>query len=78
MSAVPSRPPLPRASRRCSRRSSRWAEHLRQHCRVSKADADRQNAVAGFQAGPGVPVVRHFMHLDHLHRLAASVEGAKA
>ena len=38
-----------------------WAEHLRQHHRVSKADADTQEAVRRFHAGPGAPVVRHFL-----------------
>ncbi len=57
---------------------SSWAEHLRQHRRVSKADADLQNDVARFHVGPDGPIVRHFIHLDHPHRLAASVEGAKA
>jgi hypothetical protein len=43
---------------------SSWAEHLRQHHRVSKADADLQSEVARFHAGPDGPVVRHFIHLD--------------
>lgn len=43
---------------------SSWAEHLRQHRRVSKADADLQKEVARFHAGEGGPVVRHFLHLD--------------
>lgn len=56
---------------------SSWAEHLRQHRRVSKADADLQNDVARFHVGSEAPIVRHFIHLDHPHRLAVSVEGAK-
>jgi len=43
---------------------SSWAEHLRQHHRVSKADADLQSEVARFHAGPDGPVVRHFIHLN--------------
>lgn len=38
-----------------------WAEHLRQHHRVSNADADQQQALHRFHAGPGAPVVRHFL-----------------
>lgn len=43
---------------------SSWAEHLRQHRRVSKADADLQMEVARFHAGNGSPTVRHFLHVD--------------
>ncbi|MBE9606975.1 MFS transporter [Acetobacteraceae bacterium H6797] len=38
-----------------------WAEHLRQHRRVSHADADIQNEVRAFHSGPEAPVVRHFL-----------------
>ena len=41
-----------------------WAEHLRQHQRVSKADADMQAEVLRFHAGPGKPVVHHYLALD--------------
>jgi hypothetical protein len=41
-----------------------WAEHLRQHRRVSKADADLQAAVATFHAGPSPPKVSHYLALD--------------
>jgi len=40
-----------------------WAEHLRQHRRVSHADADLQGGVLRFHMGPGAPVVRHFLGL---------------
>ena len=40
-----------------------WAEHLRQHRRVSQADADLQAEVARFHAGPEKPVVRHLLGL---------------
>jgi MFS family permease len=40
-----------------------WAEHLRQHHRVSRADADAQEAVRRFHLGPEAPVVRHFLTL---------------
>jgi len=43
---------------------SSWAEHLRQHKRVSKADADLQKELARFHAGPEGPVVRHFLHIE--------------
>jgi len=38
-----------------------WAEHLRQHRRVSRADADVQAEVLRFHHGEGQPVVRHFL-----------------
>ncbi|MBP1886153.1 MFS transporter [Sinorhizobium mexicanum] len=41
-----------------------WAEHLRQHRRVSKADADVQQEVRRFQQGPETPVVNHFLALN--------------
>lgn len=41
-----------------------WAEHLRQHHRVSKADADVQRETIQFHMGPDAPVVRHFLTLD--------------
>ena len=41
-----------------------WAEHLRQHQRVSHADADLQNEALRFHVGPGQPVVDHFLALD--------------
>lgn len=42
-----------------------WAEHLRQHHRVSKADADIQAEVLRFHRGEGKPVVRHFLAFNH-------------
>ncbi|MCU4178472.1 MFS transporter [Bosea sp. BH3] len=41
-----------------------WAEHLRQHKRVSKADADLQHDTIRFHIGPERPVVRHFLTID--------------
>ncbi|HEX2524790.1 MAG TPA: MFS transporter [Geminicoccus sp.] len=41
-----------------------WAEHLRQHQRVSKADADLQQDALQFHLGPGRPLVRHFLTMD--------------
>jgi MFS family permease len=41
-----------------------WAEHLRQHHRVSRADADVQRDTVQFHIGPQPPVVRHFLALD--------------
>ena len=38
-----------------------WAEHLRQHKRVSNADAALQLSVVGLHAGPNEPVVRHLL-----------------
>ncbi|MBO9679828.1 MAG: MFS transporter [Acidovorax sp.] len=40
-----------------------WAEHLRQHRRVSHADADLQSEVVRFHQGPGKPEVHHFLAL---------------
>ena len=41
-----------------------WAEHLRQHQRVSKADADMQGEALRYHTGPDKPVVHHFLALD--------------
>ncbi|APW37412.1 MFS transporter [Rhodoferax koreense] len=41
-----------------------WAEHLRQHRRVSKADADMQGEALRYHQGPDKPVVHHFLALD--------------
>lgn len=49
-----------------------WAEHLRQHKRVSQADADIQAEVMRFHAGPDAPVIRHLLGLS------AYREGRKA
>ena len=38
-----------------------WAEHLRQHHRVSRADADVQAELLRFHQGESPPVVRHFL-----------------
>lgn len=54
-----------------------WAEHLRQHRRVSHADADLQSEAIRFHMGPGRPVVHHFLALDMTHALAAA-HGAQA
>lgn len=40
-----------------------WAEHLRQHRRVSHADADLQSEAIRFHVGSEPPVVRHFLAL---------------
>ncbi|AZO81927.1 MULTISPECIES: MFS transporter [unclassified Bosea (in: a-proteobacteria)] len=57
---------------------SSWAEHLRQHRRVSKADADLQSEVRRFHVGEEGPVVRHFLHVDPLHpHPVPSGDGAK-
>lgn len=44
-----------------------WAEHLRQHKRVSKADADVQEDVRRFHKGPAVPVVHHLLAINRPH-----------
>ncbi|MFG1478678.1 MFS transporter [Xanthobacter sp. V4C-4] len=45
-----------------------WAEHLRQHRRVSHADADVQAEVARFHQGEAPPRVRHLIGAEHLPR----------
>ena len=40
-----------------------WAEHLRQHQRVSQADADLQAEAVRYHVGPGRPQVHHFLAL---------------
>ncbi len=51
-----------------------WAEHMRQHHRVSRADADVQAAVLRFHEGEAPPLVRHFLAArapaHHHHRAA--------
>jgi len=42
-----------------------WAEHLRQHQRVSKADADIQEDVMRWHEGEQRPAVRHFLAFNH-------------
>jgi len=41
-----------------------WDEHLRQHQRVSVADADVQRAATAFHIGEGPPLVRHLITVD--------------
>lgn len=41
-----------------------WAEHLRQHRRVSKADADIQAEVRQFHVGEAPPAVKHYLAMD--------------
>jgi quinol monooxygenase YgiN len=40
-----------------------WAEHLRQHQRVTQADADLQTGVTRYHTGATPPVVRHFLDI---------------
>lgn len=40
-----------------------WAEHMRQHHRVSKADADLQREAISYHVGSSPPVVRHLLAL---------------
>ena len=41
-----------------------WAEHLRQHQRVSHADADLQSEALRYHQGPDKPVVHHYLALN--------------
>jgi MFS family permease len=43
-----------------------WAEHLRQHRRVSHVDADVQAEVGRYHKGPTPPEVRHFLAVKPL------------
>jgi MFS family permease len=45
-----------------------WAEHLRQHKRVSKADADIQAEARRFHQGIESPLVQHFLAIDRPER----------
>jgi MFS family permease len=53
-----------------------WAEHLRQHRRVSKADADIQAAARAFHHGPEAPRVKHLLAL-HVPRTMSGPVGRK-
>ena len=44
--------------------SESWAEHVRQHARVTMADRELEDVIAAFHLGPGKPVVRHLIHTD--------------
>lgn len=44
-----------------------WAEHMRQHHRVSHADADLQRAVVAFHVGPQPPQVHHLLSVRAGH-----------
>jgi MFS family permease len=54
-----------------------WAEHLRQHRRVSKFDADVQAEVRRFHRGPGDPIVSHFFALEPGRREAFNEAGQR-
>jgi predicted MFS family arabinose efflux permease len=56
---------------------SSWAEHLRQHRRVSKADADLQGEVRRFHVGETGPVVRHFLHVEQTRAESPPAGGTK-
>lgn len=47
-----------------------WLEHLRQHERVSRADAEAQDAVRRFHQGDAPPLVRHHLAADQGGTLA--------
>ncbi|MNV86408.1 hypothetical protein D3C71_1804410 [compost metagenome] len=48
-----------------------WAEHLRQHRRVSQADADLQGRVLAYHSGTEKPVVRHFLTINRPGKVSA-------
>lgn len=48
-----------------------WAEHLRQHKRVSVADADLQGRVLAYHSGAEKPVVRHFLTINRPGKVSA-------
>jgi len=43
-----------------------WDDHLRQHARVSQADAELQRRVQGLHQGPATPKVEHWIGSRHL------------
>jgi len=45
-----------------------WAEHLRQHKRISKADADIQAEARQFHQGAEPPLVQHFLAVERPSR----------
>jgi hypothetical protein len=45
-----------------------WAEHMRQHRRVSRVDADTQADTRRYHQGPDSPVVEHFLALKPRQR----------
>jgi MFS family permease len=51
-----------------------WAEHLRQHKRVSHADADVQRELVRYQVGGQPPTVEHFLALDVQHAAGAAFD----
>ena len=44
---------------------SSWAEHLRQHDRVTRSDADLQASVKTYHRGPDAPLVTHWLAPAH-------------
>lgn len=60
--------------------SDSWADHLRQHERVTKADEAQEKAVLRFQLGPG-PEIAHLIAVgpapSHLRRHGADSSAAK-
>ncbi|HEX4793473.1 MAG TPA: MFS transporter [Humisphaera sp.] len=44
--------------------SDSWAEHVRQHARVTKHDQEIEDALGQFLVGKGRPIVRHLIHTD--------------
>ena len=49
-----------------------WAEHLRQHRRISKSDADIQAEARRYHQGPDAPQVQHFLAVDKPSRKPAA------
>lgn len=52
-----------------------WAEHLRQHRRVSHADADVQAEALRFHRGEQLPTVSHYLGVETPPLRAATLEG---
>ena len=42
-----------------------WAEHLRQHKRVTQHDADVQSDVLQYHSGSEPPEVKHYLAINH-------------
>jgi MFS family permease/quinol monooxygenase YgiN len=45
--------------------SETWAEHLREHERVSGPVRELEDKLGAFHVGPDSPVVKHFLHAPH-------------
>ena len=45
-----------------------WAEHLRQHERVTMADLELEKRVHSFHAGPDPPKILHYIYAEEVSK----------